>query len=160
MVAYAARHGEQEIPHGSVRHRMALHRPPSSRAHRPRTPQASRLTTGYPRRRHLLRPQERLPVATFATRVPSLEDRLDGLITNDKFCFIRRSRLKLKPKRRGYPSRKDINRGGNGETELDRSSHGGRPLRRRPSLGSGMPVPPPMGASEIRARPKKGGDDG
>jgi hypothetical protein len=26
--------------------------------------------------------------------------RLDGLITNDKFCFTRRSRLKLRPKRR------------------------------------------------------------
>ncbi len=28
MVAYAPRHGEQEIPHGSVRRRMALHRRP------------------------------------------------------------------------------------------------------------------------------------
>jgi putative transposase len=38
-VAYAPPHGEQEIPHGSVRRRMALHRPASARAHRTRTPQ-------------------------------------------------------------------------------------------------------------------------
>jgi putative transposase len=44
MVAYASCHGEQEIPHGSVRPRMALHRPASSRAHTTRTPQASRPT--------------------------------------------------------------------------------------------------------------------
>jgi hypothetical protein len=30
MMAYALRYGEQEIPHGSVRRRMALHRPSSS----------------------------------------------------------------------------------------------------------------------------------
>jgi transposase len=41
MVAYAPRHGEQKIPYGSVRRRMALHQPTSSRAHRTRTPQAS-----------------------------------------------------------------------------------------------------------------------
>ena len=34
VVAYAPPHGEQEIPHGSLRRRMALHRSPSSRAHR------------------------------------------------------------------------------------------------------------------------------
>jgi putative transposase len=44
MVPYAPRYGEQEIPHGSVRRRMALYRPSSSRAHGARTPQASRLT--------------------------------------------------------------------------------------------------------------------
>jgi putative transposase len=44
MVTYASPHGEKEIPHGSVRRRMALHRPASSRAHRTRTPQASWLT--------------------------------------------------------------------------------------------------------------------
>ncbi len=32
MVAYAPRHGEQEIPYGSVRRRMALHQSASSRA--------------------------------------------------------------------------------------------------------------------------------
>jgi putative transposase len=38
MVAYAPRYGEQKIPHGSLRRRMALHRPAASRAHRTRTP--------------------------------------------------------------------------------------------------------------------------
>src|SRR5829696_10339271 len=57
MVAYAPCHGEQEIPHGSVRRRMVLHRSASSRADEARTPQAPRLT-GDPLRR-LLRPEER-----------------------------------------------------------------------------------------------------
>ena len=43
MVAYALRHGKQEIPHGSVRRRMEVH----------------------PRRR-LLRPEEWLPLAVVA----------------------------------------------------------------------------------------------
>ena len=58
MVAYAARHGGQKIPHGSVRQRVALHRSTPSRAGRTGTPQAPRLT-GDPERR-LLRAQERL----------------------------------------------------------------------------------------------------
>src|SRR5829696_8760978 len=74
MVTYAWRHGEQEIPHGSVRRRMALHRPASSRAHRTRTPQASR-PEGDPERR-LLRPKERLPLAVVAEGLPAVEDRL------------------------------------------------------------------------------------
>jgi putative transposase len=74
MVAYAPRHGEQKIPHGSVRRRMALHQPTSSRAHRTRTPQASRLK-GDPRCR-LLCAQERLSLAVAAEGLPSLEDRL------------------------------------------------------------------------------------
>ena len=69
---------------------------------------------------------------------------VDGLITNDKFCFVRRSRLKLQPKRRGYPSRKGVRRGGIDETELDRSTHDGRPRRRRPPLGPGLCAPPPL----------------
>src|SRR5918994_4114587 len=72
MVAYALHYGEQEIPYGSVRRRMALHRCASSRTHRARTPQASRLT-GDPRRR-FLRAQERLPVAAFAPGLPALDD--------------------------------------------------------------------------------------
>jgi hypothetical protein len=75
MVAYALRYGEQEIPHGSVRRRMALHQPASSRAHRARTSQASRLTV-YSQRR-FLRAQERLPVAAFAPRVPALVVRFE-----------------------------------------------------------------------------------
>src|SRR5215213_7884110 len=74
MVTYAWRHGKQEVPHGSVRRRMALHRPASARAHRTRTPQVARLE-GYPRRR-LLRPKERLPLAMAAEGLPAVEDRL------------------------------------------------------------------------------------
>src|SRR5215211_5748264 len=88
--------------------------------------------------------------------VPSSEPVVDGLITNDKFCFTRRSRLKLRPKRRGYPPPKDVRRGGIDETELDRSTHDGRPRRRHPSLGSGLPAPPPMGGLE--GNPEGGGD--
>src|SRR3712207_5442474 len=73
MVTYAPRHGEQEIPHGSVRRRMALHRPASSRAHRTRTPQAPRLTGDL--RRRLLRAQERLSMAVAAEGLPALEGR-------------------------------------------------------------------------------------
>jgi transposase len=72
MVAYAPRYGDQEIPHGFVRQRMALHRPTSSRAHRTRTPQAP-LLAGDPRRR-LLRPKEWLPLAIAAEGLPTLED--------------------------------------------------------------------------------------
>src|SRR3712207_4370099 len=74
MVAYAPCHGEQEIPHGSIRRRVALYRPASARAHGTRTPQASRLK-GDPRCR-LLRAQERLPLALAAQRLPAVEDRL------------------------------------------------------------------------------------
>src|SRR5215218_10326475 len=74
MMAYALRHGDHQIPHGSVRRRMALRPPASSRTRERRTPQAARLE-GDPRRR-LLRAKERLPVAAFAPRVPALEDGL------------------------------------------------------------------------------------
>src|SRR5215203_1663446 len=81
-------------------------------------------------------------------QAPAAKVVVDGLITNDKFCFTRRSRLKLRPKRRGYPSRKGVRRGGIDETELDRSTHDGRPRRRRPSLGPGLCVPPPLGGTQ------------
>ena len=74
LVTYAmlhGDHGEQEIPHRSVRRRMEVHQPPSppsARAHRTRTPQATRLA-GDPRC-GLLRSEERMPVAAFAPRVP------------------------------------------------------------------------------------------
>src|SRR5687768_7921827 len=80
-------------------------------------------------------------------QTPEAEVVVDGLITNDKFCFTRRSRLKLQPKRRGYPTREGVRRGGIDETQLDRSAHDGRPRRRRPSLGPGLCAPPPMGDS-------------
>src|SRR5215204_2891619 len=83
-----------------------------------------------------------------AVEPPRSEVMVDGLITNDKFCFTRRSRLKLRPKRRGYPSRKGVRRGGIDETQLDRSTHEGRPRRRRSSLGPGLCAPPPLGATQ------------
>jgi hypothetical protein len=73
-VAYAPRHGEQKIPHGSVRRRMALYRPAPTRPHRTRTPQASRLASDL--RRRLLRAQKRLPLAVAAEGLPAVEDRL------------------------------------------------------------------------------------
>src|ERR687890_2700116 len=80
--------------YGFVRRRMALHRPPSSQPHRMETPQTSRLT-GDPCC-SFLHPKKRLPLAAPDPRgLPASEDRLDGLITNDKFCFTRRRRLKL-----------------------------------------------------------------
>jgi hypothetical protein len=74
-------------------------------------------------------------VVALAPRVPALEDGLDGLITNDKFCFARRSRLKLRPKLRGYPPQEGVLRGGIDETQPDHSSHDGGSQRRRSSLG-------------------------
>jgi len=135
---------------------MALHRPASSRANGARTPQASRFT-GDPGRR-FLRPQERLPLAATAEGLPALEDSLDGLITNDKFCFTRHSRLNLRPPRRGYPPRKDVGRGGNGETKLDGSSYDGQPQRRRSSLGPGISTPAPVGGSGTGGEFKGGGE--
>ena len=74
MVAYALRHGKQEIPHGSVRRRMEVHPPPSARARQRRTSQVARLT-GDPRCR-LLHTQKRLSLAALATRLPALEERI------------------------------------------------------------------------------------
>src|ERR1044072_9123295 len=74
IVPYPPHHGEQEIPYGPVRRRMALHQPASSLSHKTRTSQASQLT-GDPGRR-LLPPQERSPLAVAAEGLPALEDRL------------------------------------------------------------------------------------
>jgi hypothetical protein len=74
MMTYAPCYGEQEIPHGSVRRRMALHPPASSRAHGTRAPQAP-WPEGDPERR-LLRPKERMPLAVVAEGFPAVEDRL------------------------------------------------------------------------------------
>src|SRR3712207_6673352 len=73
MAAYAPRHGEQEIPYGSVQRRMALYRPASAQPYGARTPQASRLT-GDPQCCFLRAQQERLPLAVAAKRLPALED--------------------------------------------------------------------------------------
>jgi hypothetical protein len=73
-VTYAVGYGEQEIPYGSVRRRMALHPPTSSRAYRAWAPQASR-PEGDPRRR-FLRAKEWLPLAMLTEGLPAVEDRL------------------------------------------------------------------------------------
>jgi Transposase DDE domain len=58
MVSYAPGYGEQKIPYGPVRRRMALHRPASSRVYRAGPPQDARLAGDL--RRRLLHPKERL----------------------------------------------------------------------------------------------------
>src|SRR5215208_2161254 len=70
---YSSTH-EKEIPDGSIRRRMELHRAPPARPQRIRTaqdPQPSR----DPERR-LLRPKERLPMAPAPPRFPSMAYRL------------------------------------------------------------------------------------
>src|SRR5215211_6284631 len=143
---YSSTH-EKVLPDGFIRCRMELHRASFAHPHRTWTPQDPQ-SPRDPERRLLLPPKERLPVALAPPRLPQMAHRLDGLITNDKFCFTRRSRLELRPKRRGYPSRKGVRRGGIDETELDRSTRDGRSRRRRPSLGPGLCAPPPLGSTE------------
>src|ERR687889_48438 len=145
---------EKSIPNRPCRYRVGVHRSALAGPRKRRATSPAQLARDP--RRHLLSLEERLPLAAFAPRLPSMAHGLDGLITNDKFCFTRRSRLKLRPKRRGYPPSKDVRRGGIDETQLDRSTHDGRPRRRHPSLGSGLPAPPPMGGLE--GNPEGGGD--
>ena len=85
-------------------------------------------------------------------------DYLDGLITNDKFCFTRHDHLKLRPPRRGYPSREDASRGGDRETKMDRSSHHEGSQRCRSALGSGISTPAPVGGSGAAGGPDGGGE--
>src|SRR5215203_1230434 len=90
-------------------------------------------------------------------QAPETEVMVDGLITNDKFCFVRRRRLKLRPRRRNYVSLFTIQRGGNSGTTVDGSSHGTNPKRRHPSLGSGLPAHPALGNTS-RRRSSEGGN--
>src|SRR3712207_2672161 len=96
-------------------------------------------------------------LAAIAPRLPALGERLDGLITNDKFCFTRHEGLKLRLPRRGYPSREDASRGGDRETKPDHSSHDGGSHRRRSSLGSGISTPASVGGSGATGGPDGGG---
>src|SRR5215203_5478177 len=83
---------------------------------------------------------------------------VDGLITNDKFCFTRHNRLKLRRTRRGYPSRQGASRGGDRETKPDHSSHDGGSQRRRSSLGAGISTPVSVGGSGAAGgEPEDGG---
>src|SRR3954470_20745251 len=70
---YSSTH-EKEVPHGSIRPRMELHRTPHASPQGTRTaqdPQPSR----DPKRR-LLPPKKRLPVASTAARLSSMAHRL------------------------------------------------------------------------------------
>ncbi len=103
-----------------------------------------------------LGPQRLLEHVRDALATPALV--VDGLLTNDKFCFTRHDRLKLRPPRRGYPSRENASRGGNRETKLDRSSHHEGSQRRRSALGSGISAPAPVGGSGAAGGPDGGGE--
>jgi transposase len=70
---YSSTH-EKEIPHGSFRRRMELLRTPPSRPQRFRTPQVS--GSSRDPKRHLLPPEERLPVALASPRLPQVAHRL------------------------------------------------------------------------------------
>src|SRR5215212_10756952 len=70
---YSSTH-EKEIPDGSIRRRMELHRTPHARTHRTRPaedPQPSRDP-----KRHLLPAKDWMPVAALAPRLPQVAHRL------------------------------------------------------------------------------------
>src|SRR5215213_7163372 len=69
VLRYSSTH-EKEIPDGPIRCRMELHSAPSPRPQKARTTEVPR-SSRDPQRR-LLPPQERLPVAAVAPRVPPL----------------------------------------------------------------------------------------
>src|SRR5215210_5131100 len=109
MVAYALRYGEQEIPYGSVRRRMEVHRPTSAWPHRARTAQAPRLASDT--RRCLLRAQERLPLEATAQGLSALGEtvywwfrrwRVDG--TFERLNAALRERLRSRLGRNAQPS--------------------------------------------------------
>src|SRR3712207_2285609 len=102
--------------------------------------------------------QHRADALPGAIQAPQSEVIVDGLLTNDKFCFTRHDRLKLRPPRRGYPSRENASRGGDRETKLDRSSHHEGSQRRRSALGSGISAPAPVGGSGAAGGPDGGGE--
>src|SRR5215210_9207295 len=70
---YSSTH-EKEIPDGSIRRRMELHRTPHARPQRTRTAENPHSSRDF--ERHLLPPKERLPVAPTAARLSSMAHRL------------------------------------------------------------------------------------
>jgi hypothetical protein len=95
---------------------------------------------------------------TEATRLEVREHRLNGLITNDKFCLSRTGRLALTWWRRALrlrdPAPKgadtvpdlDSDRGGGHEVFLAGSSPDGASLGRSSAVGSGLHAHPGLGS--------------
>src|SRR5262245_10663492 len=96
-----------------------------------------------------------------------IDDRLNGLITNDKFCWSRRGRLRLSWPH--YPLRErdrtarretlspveDAQRGGSDETAVVHPSRRSRAPGRPAAVGSGLPAVAGLGASAA-GRPDSG----
>jgi hypothetical protein len=106
---------------------------------------------------HLIRRETELLLA-----IP--EPRFDGLITNDKFCFVRHARLTLSWSRRPLRLREDsllqesdASAGGNRETEMDHPTSHCAPPRRDLSLGSSLPAPPARGGRMDDRSSERGG---
>lgn len=76
----------------------------------------------------------------------------DGLITNDKFCFVRARRLQLSWRRTGPRVREDtpaVKAGGSShEPRMARSTRRGSTQRRPAPLGPRLPAPPAVGCRE------------
>src|SRR5918995_3875132 len=70
---YSSTH-EKEIPNGSFRRRMEIHRTPHARPQGTRTAENPQSSRDF--ERHLLPPKERLPVAPSAARLSSMAHRL------------------------------------------------------------------------------------
>jgi len=96
------------------------------------------------------------------------KDFLDGLITNDKFCFTRHCQLKLNWWRRPLRLRHSallnnslVHSGGNCEaaaTAVEHSTPDSRAHRRRTSPRSGLPTPSAMGTGTIHRTTDAGGE--
>jgi hypothetical protein len=105
---YSSRY-EKEIPDGPFRCRMELHRASHARPHRTWTPEDPRSSRDP--QRHLLPPEERLPVATASPRLPSRwptvyhyfrQWPIDG--TFERINRAIRERLRVRLKRDPQPS--------------------------------------------------------
>jgi hypothetical protein len=74
MISYAPRHADQNIPERSVGRAMLALETAPPRPETPRAPATVAQSPPDPRRRLLLRAQERLPVADAAEGLPAVED--------------------------------------------------------------------------------------